>query len=289
MPSIYLSWRFWVSISRSECKWVFLQSGFPLRTWTSAAQFTCASTIHSLGYIRYTDDPNIPWGHAGIPSLRHPSSEITSSPSWCTPLHPFVSCAALDVTSGWLRICPVWREGEEKKQRSKCQRHQPGVKLPAATPKPICMRKSGCLKARSSSELAVFIVCWTKTALTTWAGKNQSAIGGYSHVWHSTNGRFGKNPFGQINTGMHLANEGLQRSISPSVQHNEKSSYQSQFQLVCLRTIENHGLNWSLMNNLLLGKTQRNYWDPPGWGLVKHGANFQLTKMMGWSNHVEPS
>ena len=117
MPSIYLSWRFWVSISRSECKWVFLQSGFPLRTWTSAAQFTCASTIHSLGYIRYTDDPNIPWGHAGIPSLRHPSSEITSSPSWCTPLHPFVSCAALDVTSGWLRICPVWREGEEKKNR----------------------------------------------------------------------------------------------------------------------------------------------------------------------------
>ena len=110
---------------------------------------------------------------------------------------------------------------------------------------------------------------------------------------------FGKKPFGEINTGMHLANEGLQRSISPSVQHNEKSSYQSQFQLVCLRTIENHweplrtienhGLNWSPMNNLLLGKTQRNYWDPPGWGLVKHGANFQLTKMMGWSNHVKPS
>ena len=92
-----------------------------------------------------------------------------------------------------LRICPVWREGG-KKQRSKCQRHQPGVKLPAATPKPICMRKSGCLKARSSSELAVFIVCWTKTALTTWAGKNQSAIGGYSHVWHSTNGRVWEEP-----------------------------------------------------------------------------------------------
>ena len=192
MSSIYLSWRFWVSISRSECKLVFLQSGFPLRTWTSAAQFTCASTIHSLGYIRYTDDPNIPWGHAGIPSLRHPSSEITSSPSWCTPLHPFVSCAALDVTSGFGSVQYGGRG--KKTQRSKCQRHQPGVKLPAATPKPICMRKSGCLKARSSSELAVFIVCWTKTALTTWAGGNQSAIGGYSHVWHSTNGRVWEEP-----------------------------------------------------------------------------------------------